>query len=112
MSNKKEKTNLYVILAFICGVITTLLLINLINYLSYSTTNYPYYYMMPMMRMMTGSLRNVDCSQLSDAQFEKIGEDIMGQMIGNPTLHEQMDEQMKNETAMHILMGRMMTGCQ
>jgi len=109
---KKENINIYIIFAFIGGVVVTLFAVNLFNYFSYSSNQYPYSYMMPMMRMMTGSVRSVDCQQLTDAQLEKIGEDIMEQMIGNHTLHEQMDQQMKNETTMHILMGQMMTGCQ
>src|SRR3989338_4397407 len=91
---------------FILGFIAALTLIGLFSYVTYSRVSYPNSYMMPMMRMMAGNARTVDCNSLSEADFEKLGNDIMDQMMS-----KELHEQMKNETQMHIIMGRMMTGC-
>jgi len=107
---RKIKDNNKPVIYFILGFITALILIGLFSYATYSRVSYPNSYMMPMMRMMAGNSRSVDCNSLSETNFEKIGEDIMDQMMSKE-LHEQMDEQSKNETQMHIIMGRMMTGC-
>jgi len=109
MARKKSDNNKPAIY-FILGFVAALILIGLFSYATYSRVSYPNSYMMPMMRMMAGNARTVDCNSLSEADFEKLGNDIMDQMM-NKQLHEQMDEQMKNETQMHILMGKMMTGC-
>jgi uncharacterized protein (UPF0305 family) len=109
MARKKSDNNKMAVV-FIAGFVAALIFVGLWGYATYSRVQYPNSYMMPMMRMMVGNARSIDCSQLSEADFEKIGEDIMDQMMGEE-LHEEMDEQMRNETAMHILMGKMMTGC-
>lgn len=56
------------------------------------------------------------CTDLSDNDFELIGEYAMGQRIG--ASHEQMNQMMQRmmgvtgEEQMHILMGRNVSGCQ
>ena len=109
MARKKNDNNKMAIV-FIAGFIADLIFVALWSYATYSRVQYPNSYMMPMMRMMVGNARDIDCNTLSEADFERLGDDIMGQMMSKE-LHEQMDEQMKNETQMHILMGKMMTGC-
>ena len=104
---KKRDTEKYTYLAV--GFFTALLAIVLLNFASFP--GYPNAYMMPMARMMIGNARSIDCSNLDGNDLEKIGEEIMAQMIGDEKLHEQMDAQMKDEKTMHILMARMMTGC-
>lgn len=107
MARKKNGWNAQ--LVFIAGMLAMLVLLGVWNYLSAPT--YPNAYMMPMARMMMGSARGVDCASLDDNDFERLGDDMMGQMIGDEQLHEQMDAQMRDERTMHILMARMMTGC-
>jgi len=57
------------------------------------------------------------CSQLKDADFEKIGEYFMGQSIGDTLRHIVMDEMMKRmmgeqgEEQAHIVMGKRLSGC-
>lgn len=106
MAKKKEWNTA---LVFIAGMLTMLVLLTLWNYAT--TPRYPNAYMMPMARMMMGNARSIDCSSLSDNDLERIGEEMMAQMIGDEQLHEQMDEQMRDERTMHILMAKMMTGC-
>ena len=59
----------------------------------------------------------VTCSQLSDADFEKIGEYFMGQSIGNIQRHISMNEMMKRmmgekgEEQAHQAMGKRYSGC-
>jgi len=58
----------------------------------------------------------VDCSKVTDSQFENLGDAVMERMIGNHQLHEQMDAIMGGEgsqslTNMHIYMGRNWLGC-
>ena len=61
--------------------------------------------------------KTVVCSQLQDADFEKIGEYFMGQSIGNTSRHIAMNEMMKSmmgeqgEEQMHIAWGKRGSGC-
>lgn len=54
---------------------------------------------------------NADCSVVTAEQLEKIGDEIMGQMIGDEKIHERIDETHPNIDAMHLMMGRIATGC-
>lgn len=67
-------------------------------------------------------LRSVDggdrrCSDLSNADFERVGEYVMGRMAGSTRAHEQMNQLMANMMGgrgteqMHEFMGRRFTGC-
>ncbi|PIY68766.1 hypothetical protein COY90_04200 [Candidatus Roizmanbacteria bacterium CG_4_10_14_0_8_um_filter_39_9] len=57
------------------------------------------------------------CSQLTDADFEKIGEYFMGQSIGNTQKHIAMNDMMKRmmgekgEEQAHQAMGKRLSGC-
>lgn len=66
-----------------------------------------------MMQYMQGyrSSANADCSNVTTGQFEDIGDRLMGQMIGNDTVHEQIDRSQPNMDQMHVMIGRMATGC-
>ena len=61
--------------------------------------------------------KTVTCSQLKDADFEKIGEYFMGQSIGDTSRHIAMNEMMKSmmgeqgEEKMHVVMGKRLSGC-
>ncbi|MBI5620746.1 hypothetical protein HY949_03135 [Candidatus Gottesmanbacteria bacterium] len=61
--------------------------------------------------------KTVTCSKLNDADFEKIGEYVMGQSIGDTTRHIAMNEMMKRmmgdkgEEQMHTLWGKRGSGC-
>lgn len=61
--------------------------------------------------------KTITCSQLKDADFEKIGEYFMGQAIGDTARHIAMNEMMKGmmgeqgETQSHIAMGKRLSGC-
>ncbi len=61
--------------------------------------------------------KTVTCSQLTDADFEKIGEYFMGQAIGNTARHIAMNDMMtgmmgtQGEEQMHILWGKRGSGC-
>jgi len=63
------------------------------------------------------SNKTVICSQLKDADFEKIGEYFMGQSIGDTSRHIAMNEMMKKmmgeqgEEQMHTAMGKRLSGC-
>lgn len=63
------------------------------------------------------SQKTIACSQLSDANFEKIGEYFMGQSIGDTQRHIVMNEMMQRmmgqngEEQMHIVMGKRYSGC-
>lgn len=60
----------------------------------------------------------VTCSQLKDADFEKIGEYFMGQSIGDTSRHIAMNDMMKGmmgeqgEEQMHTAMGKRMSNCE
>ena len=59
----------------------------------------------------------ITCSQLKDADFEKIGEYFMGQAVGDTSRHIAMNEMMKGmmgeqgEEQMHIAWGKRGNGC-
>ncbi|MFA6097785.1 MAG: SHOCT domain-containing protein [Candidatus Paceibacterota bacterium] len=59
----------------------------------------------------------VICSQLTDSDFEKIGEYYMGQSIGDTSRHIAMNEMMKRmmgdqgEGQMHVANGKRFSGC-
>jgi len=59
----------------------------------------------------------ITCSQISDSDFDKIGEYFMGQSIGDTSRHIAMNEMMKSmmgeqgEEQAHIAMGKRMSGC-
>ncbi|MBI2579124.1 MAG: hypothetical protein HYW26_05410 [Candidatus Aenigmarchaeota archaeon] len=106
MAKKKEWN---AALIFGAGMLAMLMLLTAWNYAT--APRYPNAYMMPMARMMMGSARSVDCGSLTENDLEIIGDSMMGQMIGDEQLHEQMDAQMRDERVMHILMAKMMTGC-
>src|SRR3989344_3395226 len=59
----------------------------------------------------------VTCSQLKDADFEKIGEYFMGQSIGDTSRHIAMNEMMKSmmgeqgEEQIHVTWGKRGSGC-
>ena len=61
--------------------------------------------------------KTIVCSQLKDADFEKIGEYFMGQSVGNTSRHIAMNEMMKRmmgeqgEEQAHIVMGERLSGC-
>lgn len=54
---------------------------------------------------------NADCSTITVERLEEIGDEIMGQMIGDEGVHEKIDRTHPNIDAMHIMMGKMATGC-
>jgi len=57
------------------------------------------------------------CEQLSRDEFAAIGEHVMGRMLGSASMHDAMDEQMRNttgesgETQAHVFMGQRFSGC-
>ena len=58
----------------------------------------------------------IDCSQVTDAQFVKLGDAYMGVMLPNQSQHEAMDNMMGGEGSAslqqaHINMGRSYLGC-
>ena len=61
--------------------------------------------------------KTVACAQLSDSDFEKIGEFFMGQSIGDISRHIAMNEMMKRmmgeqgEEQAHSVMGKRLSGC-
>lgn len=63
------------------------------------------------------SRKTITCSQLKDADFEKMGEYFMGQTIGDTSRHIAMNDMMKRmmgergEAQMHIAWGKRDSGC-
>jgi len=58
----------------------------------------------------------IDCSKVTDNQFEKLGDSYMGIMLPNENQHQVMDNMMGGEgsqslTQAHINMGRSYLGC-
>ena len=59
--------------------------------------------------------KELNCQNLTDQDFEVVGEYFMGRMTGNS--HEAMNQMMENmmgkqgEENMHIIMGKRMSGC-
>lgn len=60
---------------------------------------------------------NLQCGDASDEDFDRVGDYVMGRMLGSPASHEAMDEVMSRmmgadgERQMHEAMGRRFTGC-
>lgn len=61
--------------------------------------------------------KKISCEKLKDSDFEKIGEFLMEQQIGNSEKHALMNQMMQNmmsqngEEQMHIVIGKRGTGC-
>ncbi|HUX80830.1 MAG TPA: hypothetical protein VMV38_00715 [Candidatus Paceibacterota bacterium] len=61
------------------------------------------------------SAKQISCSQLTDADFDALGDYFMGSVAGNS--HESMDQWMtqslgeQGDTQMHITMGKRISGC-
>lgn len=64
------------------------------------------------------STDQLKCENLTDRQFESLGEFFMEQMVGSSSSHETMDKQVEQMMGkeglekMHIVMGKRMSGCQ
>lgn len=58
-----------------------------------------------------------DCSSLSTADFERVGDYVMGRMLGSASAHESADRVMSEmmgerlEQSAHVVMGRRFTRC-
>ncbi len=62
------------------------------------------------------TVSQIDCTKVSGAQFEELGDSIMDKVVGNHELHEQMDAMMGGEGSaslvqMHAIMGKNWLGC-
>ncbi len=62
------------------------------------------------------SQSKIDCSKVTDDQFDKLGDAYMGGMLSNETQHEFMDNMMGGEGSdslrqAHVNMGRSYLGC-
>lgn len=61
--------------------------------------------------------KQLECKNLTDDNYEALGEYFMGQSIGNTQRHAVMNQRMKNmmgeegEEQMHIAMGKRLSGC-
>lgn len=70
---------------------------------------------MRLLRAVDGGSR--DCGSLSAADFERVGEYVMGRMAGSTSSHARMNTLMgsmmgkRGEEQMHALMGRRFTSC-
>lgn len=63
-----------------------------------------------------GAQASIDCSKVTDDQFEKLGDEYMDVMLFNDAQHEAMDRMMGGEGSAslrqaHINMGRSYLGC-
>lgn len=71
---------------------------------------------MIMSRQGVSAAGNIDCNAVADADFEMLGDAVMGRMAGSHELHERMDAAMGGEGSaslrnMHAAMGRNWLGC-
>lgn len=63
------------------------------------------------------SSQKIKCADLSQDQFENLGEFFMERMVGSSSNHEAMDQRMEqmmgrdNLEQMHVVMGKRMSGC-
>ncbi len=61
--------------------------------------------------------KQLECKNLTDDNFDVLGEYVMGQSIGNTERHAAMNQMMQNmmgqngETQMHISLGKRSSGC-
>ncbi len=61
--------------------------------------------------------KQLECKNLTDINFDVLGEYFMGQAVGNTSRHTFMNQMMKNmlgderEKQMHIAMGKRFSGC-
>lgn len=64
------------------------------------------------------SANQLKCENLTDGEFENLGEFFMERMVGSPDSHEITDKQMAQMMGedgleqMHMVMGKRMSGCQ
>ncbi len=61
-------------------------------------------------------VKQLDCSKISNLEFESLGDAVMEKMAGSHELHEQMDAMMGGESSeslrqMHIVMGQNWLNC-
>ncbi len=69
-----------------------------------------------MARQGVADVAQLDCTEISDDDFEFLGDTVMEKMVGSHELHEQMDAMMGGEgsaslRSMHIAMGKNWLGC-
>ena len=62
-------------------------------------------------------VKELECKNLTDKQYDSLGEYFMGQSIGNTQRHAAMNQMMismmgeEGEKQMHIVMGKRLSGC-